>query len=107
MNEPRLYSEAEELTLREWSFVSDYEREGIRAHLLGLAQGIHLAARSIPGGQTFEAPVLAELLATTLRRDIIFSKLVSDKLWIPPNRASIFADILARYVVGQEWFNIT
>ncbi len=101
MNSSELYSDAEEMTLREWNFIKDFQ--GVQQYFTAILRGLRLGAAEMGEGQLPTDHDAAKWLELVLEKDLIFDKIVKQKLYIRPDKAVIFRSMFARYVVTKSW----
>ncbi len=101
-----LFGNEERRNLEEWNFVKDMSGRALGPHLWGISSGIYASARFAGSIPPFDARLVAQLLAAVLSKDPMFRRIVRDKTWIRPNRIPLFADMVARCYVSENWDGI-
>src|SRR6266566_5718914 len=102
----RKLTQAEIAQLDGWSFINSYKK--YHQDLLDLAKVVYVILSITLNNQPPTQDQFCQLYGDALRSSNLYvEKIAGKKLYLPSSLYHIFADLLAKYVVEQDWDNIT
>ena len=101
MRRTSLCTEAEIMTLQEWSFFEDFTKW--RTHFVALMRGLLQGASQMPTSELPTDVDIAKWLKILLEKDVIFDRMIRDKLYIRAGRVQVFRSMFARFAASEAW----
>src|SRR5947208_2729253 len=98
-------TQAEKTELDVWSFLQSYKK--YRTELLDIAKPLYTITRQVLSVNQAQSPDKDQFYefyrVSLMSTDLYVKKIAGKKYNLPPSLYEHFADLLAKYVIDQDW----